>query len=415
MIKHIYKYAVCLLILGLIFSCDEDDADGHSTKMATSPSLLVTLDFNNTETLIEDEVNYTYTISLSEKQNVDVRASITQTGGDATEGEDFTFDHHVTISAGSLSALGTISILSDDIIEETETVQLSITTGAEANVSSINGEVVEFSIENLTSGDLLMNMSWAPANELFDTSGTSYDAVDLADLILTLKDDGGNVMDSSDGSGFESLTIAESDADGDYFIEASFFSVTDLGDSGYFDLNLNLMFDQVGTINGQTHEFASALNSEYACDAVYYRLAKVTKTGGSYSFEELSEKVSPTLPVGTYDVISSGESTDPGPPDNPFVDFVSTVSISANDDGTYTISDGWAGVYVYWYSVYGISDDEPVTLTYNACNGEISAAWTGPFGGSQTYEGQDNGDGTLTVKVSNSWGDEANFVYTLQP
>ena len=127
-------------------------------------------------------------------------------------------------------------------IEETETVQLSITTGAEANVSSINGQVVEFSIENLTSGDLLMNMSWAPANELFDTSGTSYDAVDLADLILTLKDTSGNVLDSSDASGFESLTIAETDADGDYFVEASFFSVTDLGDSGYFDLNLNLMF-----------------------------------------------------------------------------------------------------------------------------------------------------------------------------
>lgn len=109
--------------------------------------------------------------------------------------------------------------------------------------------------------------------------------------------------------------------------------------------------------------------------------------------------------AGTYNVLSSGFSTDSGPANNPIVDFPYTVTITDDGGGAYTISDGVAGIYIEWYSIYGYSFETPGNFT-DVC-GNLSGSWSTSFTG-DTVEltGVVNEDGTLTVSWINAFGDE---------
>jgi hypothetical protein len=411
--QNILKLAGVLFSVFLMISCSEDDATGYSNMRATSPSLSVSTDFNSSETLVENDATYTFTVSISEPQIVDVQVKLAQVGGDATEGLDFEFPHSVTIKAGSTSATGEIKILSDDLAEETETVELQIGLGNESNVSSVSSTTVSFTIQNSTKGDLEVNLSWEASEATTDNSGASIDATDLADLRLLLTDASNpytTIIDGADGAGFEHLTISDDIADGEYYLVADFFAAMDI----VRDLNLTLTFDQVGIINHQTINFSNALNTGITCEAAFYVMAKLTKSGDSYTIENIGESSpAPSIAEGMYDVVSNGETTDSGPTENPLVDFNSTVSITDNGDGTFTFSDGWAGVYIEWYDIYGISDEQPIVVSLDGC-GNLSAEWTGPFGGGQTLTGTLNADGSFNIRIDNTWGDYIESVYTPQ-
>lgn len=117
---------------------------------------------------------------------------------------------------------------------------------------------------------------------------------------------------------------------------------------------------------------------------------------------------------GTYTVLSSGSSTDPGPaPDiNPIVDYPYTVVLTDNGGGNYTISDGFAGLYLLWYDIYGITGETPGNFT-DIC-GELSGTWGEPFGTDVTLTGTVNPDGTLSITWTNGYDDTAEAVYTKQ-
>ncbi len=113
---------------------------------------------------------------------------------------------------------------------------------------------------------------------------------------------------------------------------------------------------------------------------------------------------------GTYTVVSNGTSTDPGTP--PAVNLPYTVTITDNGGGSYTISDGVAGVYIYWYSKYGYTFETKGSFT-EIC-GNLSGSWTESFGCTIELEGTVNDDGTLSIHWENCFGDVVDAVYTPQ-
>ncbi|MDB2606493.1 hypothetical protein N9Y48_01805 [Zobellia sp.] len=336
--------------------------------------------------------------------------TVAQTDGNATAGEDFVIPSSVIIPANATSATGTFSILEDDLIEETETVTITVGDARTANVSATPASF-SFSIGNLTGGELAVGLSWATAETVTDNSGTEISATDLADLVLQIQDASGAVIYEEDGAGFESATLTSEDPDGEYFVVASFFAAEDIP----ADLNLTSTFDQAGIINHDTFDFEAALNTAFVCPDNFYTLNKITKSGENYTIESIGEASTyPQDISGTYNVISNGESTDDGAENNPLIAFMSTVEITDNNDGTYTLSDGWAGVYIAWYSVYGNTELEPQVLTINICEGTLSASWTDIFGGAQELSGMVNEDGTINITVENEYGDSAEAIYTPQ-
>ena len=111
------KTSFLFLTLLLMFSCAEnDDYTGDSVLTVSSPALEVSLGFSESQTLVETEKSYDFTVSISETQAVDVVVYLEQTEGTATAGEDFSMPSSVTIKKGSLSASDVITIHEDEII-----------------------------------------------------------------------------------------------------------------------------------------------------------------------------------------------------------------------------------------------------------------------------------------------------------
>jgi hypothetical protein len=295
--SKLIKISFLFSLFTLLLSCnDNEDYTGDSVLKATSPSLNVTLSFENSQTLVEQEKEYAFTVAISEKQVTDVVIYLEQVSGDATDGVDFSIPHTVTIKRGSLSVSDVIAIHADELIEETETATIQIGTGLEANVQSVSGQTVSFSIANLTDGDLVANMSWAASSAVTDNYGNAIEPYDLADLRLLLTDSPyTQVFDEADGAGAETYILSGDAPDGTYSFVADFYAAMSEISA---DIDITLTFNQVGSINGQTHSFSAAFNTTDSCPGLNYVMATVTKSGNSYSFEEVGEKSA--LDLATY-------------------------------------------------------------------------------------------------------------------
>ncbi len=180
-LKNILGLTIALLTLA---SCNEDDLQNASTMVPTEPTGSVSLDFSNPTTLIEGDESFDFTVSLSETQIVDVKVFLSQTGGTATEGEDFTMPGSILIPANTLSATGTITILSDELAEGPETAIITIGSGNQTANASFTSTTVTFNILNLASGDLAAGLSWEASEPVFDSSGNEIDPTDLADFVF---------------------------------------------------------------------------------------------------------------------------------------------------------------------------------------------------------------------------------------
>ena len=293
----------------LTTACTEDDATGDATNAPSSPSLTVALDFEGEQSLVEAETTYGFTVSISEAQITNVRVHLSQTGGTATNGEDFDIPSTVTIPAGSTSVSDVITIHEDDLAEETETAVIQITNGTEANVSPINGATAEFSILNYTEGDLVIDLTWTSPTNFTDNLGVAIEDEAIADLILYVTDP--NIPTSINytsvdiEAGFETFVFLESFPDGEYYLVSEFFSVEDFSGLSA-DLDISLTFNQPGVINDEIITVATALNTAYvSCQSVV--LAKITKAGMTYTLEKIGLNNNAGIPsdgtfVGEYSV-----------------------------------------------------------------------------------------------------------------
>jgi hypothetical protein len=114
---------------------------------------------------------------------------------------------------------------------------------------------------------------------------------------------------------------------------------------------------------------------------------------------------------GTYNVVTTATTTDPD--SSNVTDFPYTVTVTDNGGGSYTISDGVAGVYIEWYGKYGYTFETAGNFT-DIC-GTLSGSWATSFtGDSVELDGTVNEDGTLSIHWTNAFGDEGFAVYTPQ-
>lgn len=304
------KSTIALSAFLLMFSCKDDDNTGQSTLTPTSPLISVTLDFSDNQNFIETESTFDFTVNLSEPQVVNVQVNIAQTAGTATDGADFTIPHSITIPAGATSASGSIAIHSDELIEDTETAEITIGLGNEANADTTS-QVVNFTIQNLTADDLVIDLSWMNQTTITDNLGNEIAAEDLADMELLIVDTAvpytTEYLVVDEEFGFETMLFSAAYPDGEYHIAARFYDAADYG-SAYTNLDMTLEFNQTGTINNEMVTIPAALNTEFAsCQTAL--LAKVTKSGATYVIEPVG--LNNSLPlvantfVGDYNVVTT--------------------------------------------------------------------------------------------------------------
>jgi len=116
---------------------------------------------------------------------------------------------------------------------------------------------------------------------------------------------------------------------------------------------------------------------------------------------------------GTYNVVTSGASTDTGPtPDeNPIANYATTVTLTDNGGGDYTMSDGTGGLYVLWYDIYGSTPANSGGSFSDVC-GTLNGSFPDIYGGTVVLTGVVNSDGTLSIHFENDFGDTGDSVYT---
>ena len=297
-IKNIFFSVTLLAILSLfVVSCDNEDYTGYSTLKVSSPTISITPGFTSPVVLVENDAKYEYTVTLSEPQIVDINLAVKQVDGTASA-SDYEITSSIVIIAGATSAKGSIKILSDDVIEDTESliIQIGDQTTANANLAPIN---VEFSIQNLTEDDLVIGLSWEPSTKTTDYSGNEISPTDLADMRLLITDSPyATVLDGADGGAFESYTMLGTMDDGEYLVVADFYAAME---APVRDLDLSVSFEQLGVMDPYSIDFSKAINTAGVCPANYFILAKITKAGNTYEISEVGE-ISVILPVTWYGI-----------------------------------------------------------------------------------------------------------------
>lgn len=171
------QFLFCALSLSALtfVSCDDDDATGNSTLevnegVVATVSLVAPLAATQTvnePVEVDDEITYSYTITLNEPQSKDIHFSVKQIAGSA-DSDDFEFSPSVVIPAYATTATGTITVLSDVAPEGTEDFTLQIGDVNTSN-ATLAPTTVSFTIVNAISPDLDLTFNF---NKAFSIGGT---------------------------------------------------------------------------------------------------------------------------------------------------------------------------------------------------------------------------------------------------
>ncbi|MBN2891955.1 MAG: hypothetical protein JXL97_08820 [Bacteroidales bacterium] len=272
--------SVFFILLVVLAGCKKDDYTGHSQLVPTNPT--ITVDLGTIAPMI-DGVDQTHTITLNMDvaQVVDVAVHVLVLEGTATEGEDFSVPSVITIPAGKTTASFNVTVLADEINEETETFKIQIGDERTANATLTPVEA-NFTIQNFSDADLKVGLSWEPAFDVYSPTGDIYDATDLADLILTIYDVAGDsIYDQVDGGSFEEVVLSDTMPDGTYQVMVSFWSAMDPGTD--VDLNLFVDFYQIGVFS-ETDEFPAffSLYTSQVCSEAYVMI-EIEKAGSTWT------------------------------------------------------------------------------------------------------------------------------------
>ena len=353
--KKIKILSIFLMLIIAFAGCKKDDFTGHSTQVPTNPT--ITVDLGTIPTVIDGVTQkHKITLNMDVAQIVDVAVHITVLDGTATQDEDYSVPNVVTIAAGRTSASFEVTFIPDENYEPTETFKIQIGDERTAN-ASINPVTQNYSIINYTENDLKVGLSWAAATDVYDVNGNLYDDDVLADMILTVYDvTGDSVLIEADGGTFEELILADSIADGEYRVLASFFGVEDLGDQGSVDLNLSVNAYQIG-IQDATLSFDEALNTVANIDNTIY-LTVIDKIGSTWTMTEFGGF--------TADELDFASATwNDGLGDGWMPDFMyPNQVVIAGTTGSYTIdglSFGW--MVDFWGET--ITTSTPVNITFS--------------------------------------------------
>ena len=268
-----------LLMAGFTFtSCEnEDDATGDSVSVigngvaaveAVTPGISFSAPNNVNEGGADTKISYA--ITLEEVQPVDVWITVSLASGDATEGEDFDFDHTVIVPAFTKKAVGTVTIYGDDMEEATETFTLKIGDVFDPNVSFAGANLV-FNITDF--GDLNLTLDW---NTTFQFSGLDLTLCDIGyDVDYYLVDAEGNEYSDNQaatGNCPEAMVISLSDVpEGTYEILMNIYDDAGLSTVGIepvFEIRTNVTYSRDNSDFAGTfmQDAADGIDSMYGSD-----------------------------------------------------------------------------------------------------------------------------------------------------
>lgn len=393
--KNTTKILIGLFAVLFAFSaCKKDDFTGHSQLNAVDGLTLSVSGLNAGYNLVEKDTTYTFDVTLSDAQIVDITIYISMIGGDATEGADFEFDHSITIPAFSTKGTAAISVFADELIEGVETFKLQIGDYRTTN-ADITPVEVEFTIGNLTDDDFAVDMSWdTDALSAIGIDLSPTDAVDLRMLILD--DSKGAIIAVEDGGSFETYAAWDTLADGTYYIATDIYSTVNAGQfNAPITLDLMLEFNQTGKVNGDMLSFPAVMTNQFVCPSYRVQLAKVVKSGSSYTYESMIE---------TPQSILSGDwfGVDVDDPTGGFHQYPSQVEVELGCDlmisglGFGWMTDFWGEVIIAGGSAVITVDETAktvdiasqyyMTTTYNgAVQDDYLIDGTGTYDDSGTY------------------------------
>ncbi len=290
-------FALALVIGGtFVTSCNEDDATGNSVlEVNSGVTGSVVTDFDSSAALTVNEVDeetFTYMVSISEAQPVDIHLTVSQISGSATPDEDFTFDSVVVIPAYATTASGSISILNDLTPESLESFTLQI-GGVNTSNATIPVKTVTFNIVNELSNELKLdfhfNRTFSGSNG-FSSSLCEIESIFSAepyDVDFIVYDSMGNdlgVLDAQTANCEESLTMNINDyADGIYDITAYLYTNADLDlaelafplvDVPEFMIPITVDYLRSGSFSGlYTQEVANQFTSNSPVDSESYLMS----------------------------------------------------------------------------------------------------------------------------------------------
>jgi len=299
-LKNVIYTGLSIVLVLFTASCvnyEQEDTTGYSTLTATNPSITITSDFDNVPP-VEADVTYPFTLTLSEPQVADIKIVVYQSGGDATEGADFTIDSPVVIiPAYSMSGSGSITIHADEDAEPTETFAITIGDETTAN-TTYTPQTFLFTLENWIASAMNTSYDWEKDIEF---GGVFYGACLNIDLDMFVSDAAGfDINDpwaTFNGTGYaatgdcpEEFSMDFTDwGDGEYIIWHELWANGFAGLGTNTEVPITALFIRAGSFRQEVIQDPSqAINSDEfgvagGGDGSHGFIAKITINGGLYT------------------------------------------------------------------------------------------------------------------------------------
>ncbi len=288
----IFALVVIAFLLGFA-SCEKDDYTGATSTSPTSPNATIS-EVPFPEYMMEQDTVFEYTITTDQPQIVDLVYRVeTSAANTATEGEDFDFDHTVTIRAYETSGSGTITVYSDCTPEEDEVLALTIGAGGTAITpnNSFTPRDVSMTIGNdATASRLDGTFDW---NRDIEINGVTYATCDSVDIDIYVFDDEGVDQELYAGAtgACPELSFMDGLEDGVYYFAANLYwtglpaYAEELADT--VGIQITSSYYQCGVWEG----LSFTQNTQYFTTAdtagIFVDVAKVTLDNGVYTVENI--------------------------------------------------------------------------------------------------------------------------------
>ncbi len=308
--KNIIKLTLVSLTLGLfITSCDTT----QSPELPRNAKPAVNVDTPTVQ--VSENGSATITISTNTVSPKPLIFKLVQVGGNAIDGEDFSFNspqeiadgvsHYSALDYGPIGAKvvipayansGSITIYGmTDFVVDNKKATFELRAMESMNGVTTSKNTVAVTVADYTEDDLTIKLGWTVSDGAVDDTGAPIDAC-AQDLDLYLGVAGNPDVAHSWNDCPEAVVLHASDADGVYFIHVDYWAPSDVTisttDPLTYDTTFFLTVGQVGissqVING-TSSSSQYLNwsgyGNFGGNGYHPNVIQITKTGTNYAIQ----------------------------------------------------------------------------------------------------------------------------------
>jgi len=287
--NKIYRLLLILVVVSFGFtSCDDEDFTGHSSLVPTSPTISISAP--SSITIDEQDTTFSWTVTMSEAQIVDVAIYVTVAEGTtATEHDDFDIENsnsRVYIPAGSTTGTAMVTLYADDDTrEETEMLMIQIGDSRTAN-ASITPTTVAITINNTPDFAPLETVTLTAVWDNGDETavGESFCSSFDVDVLFLVEDFSGYHPDFSMATG-SCPEVGDLDwADGHYWVTTNLYGSVDLGEFAT-DIPVSLQLTRYNNDGSVASSSTVLIDEQLHSDddgSSLYLVGYITVTNGVY-------------------------------------------------------------------------------------------------------------------------------------